>query len=344
MLEGQPVLPWLRSLTGYQRLGVATMLGVLALVALGGTVRVTDSGLACPDWPLCNGKVIPEGDYHVWIEWGHRLLASVMGIVIIAFVVGAVLKHRARRWVVGPALAAIVVLGVQVMLGGLTVTEDLSAGLVSAHLAVAMVLVLLLLTAWLVTFVPARGRPQPPEGRTQSAPARQLARLSVATALTLLSLVIVGAYVSASEAGFFCGEDWPLCNGSLLPEGGPAGVQVAHRYLAVFTGLLIVATWLVAFRARRSAPDVFRLTTIVAGLFALQVLLGAALMWSGLAEGVRVAHLVVATATWAGSVTAAAFAVYHSGALPSLVVPPRGQAATSRAHPQPLRSEGDALR
>ena len=228
-------------LSGYQRLGLVMLVGLLALIALGGTVRVTDSGLACPDWPLCNGALIPGGDYRVWIEWTHRLVASLVGVVIVAFVVGAILRHRQRRWVVAPAVAGVVALGVQVVLGGLTVTEELAAGLVSAHLATALIIVVLLLTAWLATFVPAGG---PAPGRARGGAERQLAELCVVAAVGLFAVMVLGSYVSGTEAGFFCAGDWPLCNGSLLPEGRLPGLQVAHRYLVVFEGLLIAGMWL----------------------------------------------------------------------------------------------------
>ena len=91
----------------FQLWGMATLAGTVALITLGATVRVTDSGLACPDWPLCNGKLVAGGDYHVWIEWTHRLMASIVGLAIVAFVIGAWRAHRdgpgwscrsPRRW------------------------------------------------------------------------------------------------------------------------------------------------------------------------------------------------------------------------------------------------------
>ncbi|MEE9277613.1 MAG: COX15/CtaA family protein [Dehalococcoidia bacterium] len=303
-------MTWLRSLSGYQRLGLAMVLGLLALITLGGTVRVTDSGLACPDWPLCNGELFPGGDYHIWIEWTHRLVASVMGFVIVAFVIGAVLKHRQRRWVVLPALLGIVALGVQVVLGGLTVTEELPAEIVSAHLGTALIIVLLMLAAWLATFVPAAApRPAAATGRRE----RRFAAATVVAALGLLALMVLGSYVSGSNAGFFCDGDWPLCNGSLLPQSGLANVQVAHRYLAAFEGLLLIALWVLAFQLRPAGTGRFRLATLVAALFGVQVALGAAMMGTGLADWTRIAHLAVAATTWAAMVTLTVLALHRAG-------------------------------
>ena len=331
----------LRALSGYQRLGLVTILGLLILVVLGGAVRATDSGLACPDWPLCNGKLIPQGDYHIWLEWTHRLAASVFGFVILAFIVGAVRRYRDRPWVVAPALIGAVALGVQVILGGLTVTEDLDAAIVSAHLATAMLIVVLMLVAWLATFVPlvpaspgppasqprrdahaARvGARRPPAGGRRRPPSRddrRFAALALLTVLGTFALLVLGGYVSGTGSAFFCDGDWPLCNDSLLPEGRNAGLQVAHRYLAAFVALLVLGLWWLAFRRRRQAPALFSLATSVALLFALQIVLGGLLMWTSLEEWSRVLHLVAAALTWGALVALTALALYAVVRRPSL--------------------------
>lgn len=308
----------LQCLSGYQRLGLLTIVGLLTLVVLGGVVRVTDSGLACPDWPLCNGRLVPQGDYHIWLEWTHRLAASLFGFVILAFVIGAVRRHRQRRWVVLPALISAFALAVQVVLGGLTVTEDLDAGVLSAHLGTAMIIVLLMLVAWLATFVPradgspaqrahVQARQQPP-----SHGARWVAVMAALTALSTYALLVLGGYISGTDAGFFCDGDWPLCNGSLLPEGRNAGLQVAHRYLAAFVTLLVLTTTWLAYRRRHGAPAVFRLAAAVAVLFAVQIVLGGVLMWTTLEEWSRVLHLVTGSVTWGTLVAMTALAAYDA--------------------------------
>ena len=307
-----------RSLSGYQQLGLVTICGLILLVILGGTVRVTDSGLACPDWPLCQGRIIPQGDYHVWLEWTHRLAASVFGFVILAFVIGALRRHRDRRWVVLPALAGVVALGVQVVLGGLTVTEKLDAGILSAHLGTAMLIVLLIMTAWLATFVPqADGPPAQRQRVAERAgppprPPRPMALLAVVTALGTFALIVLGGYVSGTDAGFYCGGDWPLCNGVVLPEGRNAIIHVSHRFLAAAVGLLVLACVVLAERRRHAAPGVFRLALAVGGLFAIQIVLGAVVMWTTLAEWSRVLHLVTGSVTWGTLVAMTALACYDA--------------------------------
>ena len=309
------MIRWWRQRSGLQRLGLGTILGALALVTLGGAVRVTDSGLACPDWPLCDGRIIPTGDFHVWIEWTHRLLASVVGLAILAVWVVAWRRYRDRPWIIVPATLAIVALGVQVVLGGLTVTEDLAAEIVSAHLATAMVIVLLLMASWLATFAL-------PDGHAAGAAERRTAairtaRWALATGVGIYALMVLGAYVSGTDAGFAC-RGWPSCNDAFLPQGRLASIHVAHRYLAAFVALLVIATIVVAWRGRRGGGPQLALALGVAALFLAQALVGAANIWTTMQDWARIAHVGVAAALWATTVPLTAVAAQRAGWIPAV--------------------------
>ena len=320
----------LASLTGYQRLGLVTIVGLLGLVVLGGTVRVTDSGLACPDWPLCYGELFPGGPYvsegqifegfQVYLEWTHRLVASVMGLIILAFVAGAWMRYRDRRWVVLPASLGLVALAIQVVLGGLTVTQDLDAGIVASHLSVALIIILLLTAAWLATFshVSAGAGTSTPQRLSLPRPSPRLVRWSLASMVGLLALMVLGGYVSGTEAAFYCNAEWPLCNGVLFPEGRNAGIQVSHRLMAVVVGLIVLGFWVVALRERRSQPGAYQLASLLLLLFIAQGLLGAATQWTALADWSRVVHLTVGALTWVTAVLVVGLLVYGAAWFPSM--------------------------
>src|SRR6266853_2481043 len=110
-------------------------------IALGGVVRVSGSGLGCPDWPLCNGRPYPPADPHAIIEYSHRAVGALTGILIIATVVLAWVVFRARRpmvaWLATASLIGVVGEGI---LGGVVVANELSSWLVVVHLGLAMII------------------------------------------------------------------------------------------------------------------------------------------------------------------------------------------------------------
>lgn len=131
------------------RLGLLTshlVVALVALVGIGGATRVMEAGLACPDWPLCYGRLLPgrQMNLQVFLEWFHRLDAFVVGVALLVLT-GASLVWRRRlpRWLPWGAGAALLLVAVQGGLGALTVTQLLAAPLVTAHLTTALVLVAL---------------------------------------------------------------------------------------------------------------------------------------------------------------------------------------------------------
>ena len=270
-----------------KRLATLTLLASIAtylLIVLGGLVRATGAGLACPDWPLCHGRLIPPMQGLVIIEYSHRLVASLVGVLTLAVAVSA-WRYRRIRW---HAAAALLLVGMQIVLGGLTVRTELTAWLVVAHLGTAMTffatLVGLTLRAW---------TGDPPPQRTA------LRTWSWITLAATFGLVLLGGYVGATEAGIAC-PDWPLCYGRILPPlGGAAAVHMAHRFAAAGAGLLILITAATAYRLERRRDDLQALTAVAVGLLVLQVLLGALNVEYKLAPGVTTSHLATAAALFA---------------------------------------------
>ncbi|MEB3264168.1 MAG: COX15/CtaA family protein [Synechococcus sp.] len=122
------------------------MVALLALVAIGGATRVMEAGLACPDWPLCYGVLLPgrQMNMQVFLEWFHRLDAFLVGLALLVLC-GLSLWWRSRLpgWFPLFSGAALLLVAVQGGLGALTVTRLLQADVVTAHLATALGLVAL---------------------------------------------------------------------------------------------------------------------------------------------------------------------------------------------------------
>jgi len=268
-------------------LALVTSVSTYLLIVLGGLVRATGAGLACPDWPLCHGRLIPPLEGLILVEYSHRLVASAVGLLTLALVVTA---WRARRLVIH-ALTALVLVGVQVVLGGLTVRTELSEWLVVAHLGTAMLffatLIGLTLRAWTAELPAGRSRVRP---------------LAWITLAATFGLVLIGGYVSATAAGIAC-PDWPLCYGQVLPAAtGGVAVQMTHRFAAALVGVLILGTAITTYRSDRRREDLQALSAVAVGLLVLQVLLGALNVEYRLAPGVTTSHLATAAALFAALV------------------------------------------
>jgi heme o synthase len=273
-------------LTPFRRLAVVTIAATFALIAVGGLVRATDSGLGCPDWPRCFGRLVPPAELHAWIEHSHRLVASVVMLLVAALVVAA-WRTGQDRVVRRAAVAALVLVLAQALIGAFVVWWKLRADSVTLHLATALALVgLLIYTGFRARWPADRARRQGQD--------RGFVRLVGVGAGLLYLQMLVGSTVTGHHAGLA----YPL--NVLLPDLGPsvARIQLAHRTLAVVVGAVIVATWVVARRTQRDHPTVTRLAGYASGLVAVQIGLGVANVANRLSALTVVPHLAVGALLW----------------------------------------------
>lgn len=252
------------------------------LIVLGGVVRLSGAGLACPDWPLCHGRIVPPPDPLVWIEWSHRLLASVVGLLVVGLTIAAwraPQPGRLRRWLT----LAVALLAAQVLLGGLTVLLELSPLVVIAHLATSQ-----LFLAALIVSAQSAARRSP-----SSHP--PLRRSSAGAAIIVLAIILSGGWVTGALADAACGG-WPLCRGALLPSLEPRVlIQLLHRGLVAAGALALLLTW---HRARAADRPARRLSAAALHLFWLQVLIGGAYILTGFPTWLAGLHLAAAAAIW----------------------------------------------
>lgn len=268
------------------RLGLATSLLMFGLIVLGSVVRTTGSGLACPDWPLCQGRLIPPLQFNVLIEWFHRLVALLVSLLLVATVLWVAAHRVLRAHLGGLAALAVALLAAQVTLGALTVWKLLSPAVVSSHLAVALLLFSTLLVLTLAAQAGAEdaaGEPPLPER-----PGGLLPVLAVGAVLTF-GQAVLGGIVSTTHAGLAC-PDWPTCDGRWFPPlAGLVGIQMLHRYGAyLLTGWLLFA----ATRAR-GAPDpgIRAGGSLALGLTLAQIVLGVTNVFLGTPVWLSALHL-----------------------------------------------------
>jgi cytochrome c oxidase assembly protein subunit 15 len=268
------------------RLAGATAGLMFALIVVGSIVRTTGSGLACPDWPLCHGRLVPPLQFNILIEWFHRLLALVVGLGLLGTAAAVFTDRAARARLGGLAALSLALYLSQALLGALTVWKLLDPGVVSGHLAVALLLFANLLALGLIASHEAR--PLPAAARTPG-----LRTWFALTTVSVWAQAVLGGMVSTNHASLAC-PDWPTCNGAWFPPlTGLVGLQMAHRYGAYLLTLLVA---LVASRARASAdPVVRRLGVSLLVIVLVQAAVGVANVLMGIPVWVSAVHLGLAT-------------------------------------------------
>ena len=288
---------------GFCYLSVATVFAIFALVTLGGVVRVTESGLGCPDWPLCHGRIIPPFDLHTLIEYSHRLMVVVVTILVISTTVLSWLRHRNRLWIAIPALVGVGLLLLQIVLGGITVLTELSPGLVVAHLAVGQGFFAVYIVVAMAALAARPGR----VARSRSKE-RWYPRLALVIALLLYVAMLSGSFVTTKGAFAAC-SGWPLCNGSLWPATPLSDIHLFHRYLVALAGIGVVIFAIQTWRTQRPLGGAYIAAVLLTLALVAQVMVGAANIWFGFTSALRALHLAVATTVWGIAVVSVAMSV-----------------------------------
>ncbi len=255
---------------------------IFLLLVWGNLVAGMKAGLACPDWPLCHGKVLPPFRIDIYMEFLHRVIAALAGGALAAL---SARRHRAYRGAARavPA-AALLLLLAEIGMGGAVVLLGTPARLTTLHFVTGVLI--FLLASYMASF---DGEKEPPKFS---------ARGSAALFLSLGALVFVqgglGAYVRHADAGLAC-PDFPTCLGRVVPPILSGGVllQLSHRIL----GAVIFVTALLLYAACAADPGLRRnrgLALSLCVLVFLQIGLGGLVVLSRLAYAATALHLAVA--------------------------------------------------
>ncbi|MGE3974138.1 MAG: heme A synthase [Bdellovibrionales bacterium] len=280
---------------------------VLGLIALGGAVRAMDAGLACPDWPLCFGQLVPDFHPQVYFEFIHRVLAGIVALITF-YLSYLIFKNPAYPKVARHIVVlTIFILLTQIIMGGLTVLKLLHFGVVTAHLALGILFFMCLL--WLrfliVHHFPSKNLSAPPW---------------ISTLLGLVSAVIfgqilLGGMVSSNYAGLAC-PDFPLCHGEWIPTlFDDVGLQVIHRLGAYGTFVVIYVTYII-IRMNSQKPwmsqAVAKSSRWLVSLILLQILVGMSNVIFKIPPVITVLHLAVAALILATAVNMWLHSLYKS--------------------------------
>jgi heme a synthase len=288
-------------------------LAALALIVLtGAAVRLTGSGLGCPDWPKCYGGSTPPLEAHAVIEYGNRLLTGFVGFAVIA-ACGLAFFRRPYRWHLA-LFGALLPLGVigQAILGALVVKYHLAPGLVMSHFILSMMLLdAAFALAWCSRYEPWERR-------------RSRDRLSVWAVRALIPLgqltILAGTIATASGPHAGAHEGQLVHRFDFEGTGTLEWVVQRHATIAAIYGFAAIGVWLL-LRRPEADKRALRPLTLVIGLLALQGAIGGLQWWLELPAGIVWVHVAVATGNW----LAMLWAVAAAGRLE-----PQGEASPAR--------------
>lgn len=275
-------------MNGFQKLAAAALLSVLLLIFVGATVRVTGSGMGCPDWPTCWGCLIPptsveQVDFealpierfrkkaqrmgrnpesitaetlraefnprHVWTEFVNRLCSLPVGFLSLATFIAAFSQLRKRPWVFVMALTSLLVVLINAWMGARVVYSGLKPGVLTAHLALAMALTgMLVFCAWRGTDRPWR----------KSMPGPELRKSRWLVSILLIVVVaegILGAQVREMTDELAKGHgDLPqdISRSSWIGQLESSALYLSHRSFSWLILLLASYCW---WHSRRQASE-----------------------------------------------------------------------------------------
>lgn len=288
--------------TAVRRLAVAATVGMFLVLIMGATVTNTGSGEGCGrSWPLCHGKFIPAYAFETAVEYSHRIVTGIEGILIAAVSVGALLLRRGRRDVKLYVGLMVGTLLLQSGLGASAVMWPQSPTIMAMHFGISLVCFasVFLLTRLLYQTVDGPHRPVP--GPTMPLPA-WYRRATWTALIASIGVAYLGAYMRHSDAVFACYR-WPSCNGDVFPGfEGAVGVAFSHRLAALALIVLVGVLAAFTFRRREVEPDLYRVNAAAFVLILLQAASGGAVvltrmdLWSPLAHAGLMALLFLCLA------------------------------------------------
>ncbi len=306
------------------KLALLTIAASVVLITLGGVVRVTGSGLACPDWPLCQGQALPPAERGATLEFAHRLTATAVGSLALGIALYSIRVRREAASIFYAAVLSGVLVVAQILLGAAVIFAKLSAVIVTAHLGLATAF------AAVLAVIAAQALPRVRAGEQPADASRGTLRAALAAGALTYAALLLGAYVGTSGSSLACPQ-WPQCNDTLIPSGDwRQWIGLIHRVLAIaMTAAVLWAAW-TAFAAK--APDLVRnLLLGAAVLTVIEIFVGALNPILKVPPVVAVAHLTIATVIWLLLTGAATILISTNRREPRREAPSTGPARTDSA-------------
>ena len=270
---------------------VFSIIDCIFQISLGGFVRVTSSGLGCPDWPLCYGKIIPPMNYHTLIEWGHRTSGAILGLSILSVSIFVLIYERSNKLLLYMSLITLFLVVVVGGVGGAVVLTELEPSLRTLHLFLAQLIIFTLGVSLISLYVPADKK---------YSDILILDKYSIiigVLALTTIISVLTGSYAVWKGAGTVC-SSWPLCTtNSLLPQSSLGWIHMIHRIASSLTGIIGLIGLYIILR-KKFSNSIYMISVFSLSMIFIQGILGALNPWTKFGIWARVSHLGASSVMW----------------------------------------------
>ena len=299
----------------YRRVTLIALVALAFIIVTGGAVRLTGSGLGCPDWPNCdNGRLVAPLEKHAMVEFVNRTVTGLVSVAVIVAVLGSLKRDPRRRDLVWLSLGLVAGVVGQIVLGGLTVLFDLAPPLVMGHFLLSIaILADALVLHWRAGGPEPGARPAGIAGAPGQAVAPELRALGRLVTATTALVIFLGTVVTA--AGPHGGdEETPRLD---VPLHRAAQV---HGLTVVLLVALVVTT-LVLLRRAGAPPAVRRRGAMLLGVLLGQAAIGYVQYFTGVPVLLVGAHIAGAVAVWSAALRFQLGLVDRG--------PPEGRAASS---------------
>jgi cytochrome c oxidase assembly protein subunit 15 len=309
-------------------LAVAATVGMFIVLLMGATVTNTGSSEGCgKSWPLCHGEFIPEYAFETMVEYSHRLVTGVEGLLILGLSVTAFPLRRRYPELKTLIPLMLFTLVLQSGMGAWAVKYPQTPPVMASHFGISLVC---FASVFLVMRVLWETKPIT-SAATQAVPSGYRT-LALATLLWSIIVAYIGAYLRHSGAELAC-YTWPLCNGSLLPDLSSPGVAVAwvHRLAALIALALVASLTLWSRRFKAERPDLYRIGLWASVFVIAQAAAGAFVVFSRISLASTLSH---------AALMALLFAALADGArrtLPQRRVPEESTTRATAGVPAPAR-------
>ena len=273
----------------YRRITFVAAVLLAIIIVTGGAVRLTDSGLGCPDWPTCGKPLREHGTYdgHALIEFINRMITGLVSVAVIVCVLGALRRAPRRGDLVLLAWGLVAGVFGQAVLGALVVIFELQPPLVMAHFLLSLVL---LTNA--VALHRRAGQPDAPARLVVAPEVRTAGRLMLGVAAVV---VVAGTFVTATGPHLGDRDVEPL---SFNP---PDVARVHGASVIAFSILVLVTLW--QLRRTKAPTSVFQRLVVLIGLIVVQAAIGYLQYFNGIPEVLVGFHIAGAAAIWAAVVS-----------------------------------------